>query len=177
MSLVMQLDFRPISKDQIPAFERFRDAFIPGEHDMYPPGSMFAIARTDPQAYVELIESFGPGKERPPGIVATETFWVYAGDEIAGEVHVRHHVQGRLWHEGGHVGYSVQPKFRRRGVATSMLRFACDRLRDLGEYDALLTCWEENAASAAVIEKCGGVRIPNSICGGRDARRYLIRLV
>ena len=117
------------------------------------------------------------GRGLPERWVTSDAYWAFAGEEMAGEVHVRHYVRGTLWRVGGHVGYSVQPKFRGQGVATAMLHHACDRLRELGEVDALLTCWDENVASARVIEKCGGERLPNAIDAGHKARRYLIPLV
>lgn len=173
----MNLAFNRPALDLAPAFEKFLNAFEPDDQDMWPAGLIFGLARTDVPGYIRLLDGATRGEGLPEGFVPSDTYWTFAGDEMAGEVHVRHFVRGRLWRIGGHVGYSVQPKFRRRGVATAMLQFACDRLRDLGEMDALITCWDENVASARVIEKCGGVRIPDAVDQGRVARRYLIPLV
>ena len=172
----MHLDFRRPSAALIPAFESFLNAFNPDDQNMWTADSIFGTARTDVRAYVDFLERAAEGRGLPAGWVPSDTYWAFAGDEMAGEVHVRHSVRGTLWRVGGHVGYSVQPKFRGQGVATAMLRYACERLRELGEVDALLTCWDENVASARVIEKCGGVRIPDAIDAGHKARRYLIPL-
>ncbi len=144
---------------------------------MWPADSIFGLARTDMPKYLEFLDGASKGRGLPERWVTSDTYWVFAGDEMAGEIHVRHYVRGMLWRTGGHIGYSVQPKFRRRGVATAMLRYACQRLRELGEADALLTCWDDNAASAGVIEKCGGVRIADAVHPGRNMRRYLIPLI
>ncbi|WP_237565966.1 GNAT family N-acetyltransferase [Ornithinimicrobium cerasi] len=54
-------------------------------------------------------------------------------------------------------GYAVGPRFRRRGYATEMLRQSVARLSELGVRRVLVTCDDDNPASAAVIERCGGV--------------------
>lgn len=172
----MKLTFKRPSPDLAPAFEAFLNAFGPSDQNMWPAGTIFGLARTDLRAYIDFLDRATRAEGLPDGWVASDTYWAFAGDEMAGEVHVRHSVRGRLWRVGGHVGYSVQPKFRGQGVATAMLRFACDRLRELDEPDALLTCWDDNLASAAVIEKCGGARMPDAVVDGRAARRYLIPL-
>ena len=171
------MEFRRPSAALVPAFEKFLNAFNPDDHDMWPADTIFGLARTDMPAYLDFLERATEARGLPPGWVPSDAYWVFTSDEMAGEIHVRHFVRGMLWRTGGHVGYSVQPKFRRQGVASTMLRYACDRLRALGEADALLTCWDDNTASAAVIEKCGGVRIADAVHPGRNMRRYLIPLV
>jgi predicted acetyltransferase len=173
----VQLDFRRPSPQLAPAFKKFLNAFLVGDHNMWPVDGIFGLARTDLPAYIEFLQLSAEGRALPSHFVPSDTYWVFAGDEMAGEVHVRHFVRGTLWRVGGHVGYSVQPKFRRQGVASAMLRHACSRLRELGEVDALITCWDENTASAGVIEKCRGIRIADAVEDGHLARRYLIPLV
>lgn len=173
----MKLEFRRPSLELAPAFKKFLSAFRADDHNMWPIDGIFGLARTNLPAYIEFLQLASEGRSLPERWVSSDTYWVFAGDEMAGEVHVRHYVRGTLWRVGGHVGYSVQPKFRRQGIATAMLRHACDRLRELGEVDALITCWDENTASAGVIEKCGGVRIADAVDDGHIARRYLIPLV
>jgi predicted acetyltransferase len=58
---------------------------------------------------------------------------------------------------GGHVGYEVRPTARRQGHATRMLREVLPHVRALGIESALLTCDEDNVASARVIVAAGGV--------------------
>ena len=174
---IVHLDFRRPSTALAPAFEKFLSVFLAEDHDMWPVDCVFGLARTNLPAYIEFLQLASEGRGLPDRWVSSDTYWAFAGDEMAGEVHVRRSVRGALWRVGGHVGYSVQPKFRRQGVATAMLQHACNRLRELGEVDALITCWDENAASAGVIEKCGGVRIVDAVDAGHKARRYLISLV
>jgi len=128
----MELDFRRPSPSLAPAFQNFLNAFLPTDHDMWPEDSIFGLARTNMPAYLEFLDGASEGRGLPERWVTSDTYWVFAGDEIAGEIHVRHYVRGMLWRTGGHVGYAVQPKFRRQGVAVVMLRHACKRLGELG---------------------------------------------
>ena len=82
-------------------------------------------------------------------------FWV-VGDELAGVINVRHHLTPHLEEIGGHIGYSVAPSWRCKGVATKMLRGALERCEQLGISHVLLTCNADNLASWRVIERCGG---------------------
>ncbi|HUY42071.1 MAG TPA: GNAT family N-acetyltransferase [Candidatus Dormibacteraeota bacterium] len=168
----MKLDFRVPSVELVPEYRAFVASFLPTDVDMW--SRTHALARSDPAAYVEQAQRFARGEMEP--LVKSDTYWVFNGNEMAAELWIRHHLRGMLLRHGGHVGYAVQPAFRGKGVATAMLRFALERLRTLGEVEALVTCDDDNPASARVIEKCGGVRIHDSERDGRPHRRYLIPL-
>jgi predicted acetyltransferase len=59
---------------------------------------------------------------------------------------------------GGHVGYGVAPPQRRKGYATEILRQSLIViLRAEGVERVLVTCGDDNVASARTIEKNGGV--------------------
>ena len=116
------------------------------------------------------------GRDLPAGRVRAD-FLVAEVDGIpVGRVSVRHELTPFLREVGGHVGYAVAPPFRRRGHATEILRQSVQRLRGLGVDRVLVTCDDTNAASAATIERCGGVledvRVPAD--GGVPKRRYWI---
>lgn len=81
-------------------------------------------------------------------------------DIIVGRTSIRHQLNDRLLAFGGHIGYGVLPPFRRRGVATEMLRQSLTIARAFGVERVLLTCHDDNVASIAVIERCGGLLDP-----------------
>lgn len=98
-----------------------------------------------------------PGSARPTGHVPQSTWWLVEGEEYLGRISVRHELTRWLRELGGHIGYEVRPSARRRGHATTMLRAVLPHAHALGIDPALLTCDEDNVASAKVIEAAGGV--------------------
>ncbi|MFJ4905083.1 GNAT family N-acetyltransferase [Streptomyces sp. NPDC093249] len=85
-------------------------------------------------------------------------------------------LDGFLLEASGHIGYSVRPSARRRGVATRALAALLPRARALGLDRTLLTCEEDNTGSARTIERNGGVLedVRSGAYGTR--RRYRIDL-
>jgi predicted acetyltransferase len=76
--------------------------------------------------------------------------------EFVGSVSLRHELNAFLFEEGGHIGYSVRPSKRRQGIATRALDLTLDVARGIGLDQVLVTCDDDNAASARTIEACGG---------------------
>jgi predicted acetyltransferase len=75
---------------------------------------------------------------------------------LVGRVSIRHELNDYLARVGGHIGYGVRPRHRRRGFATEILRQALVVARAEGVEPVLVTCDEDNLASATVIERVGG---------------------
>lgn len=117
------------------------------------------------------------GIDLPEGRVPADFLLAEVDGVVVGRVSVRHRLTPFLHDVGGHVGYAVGRRFRRRGYATEMLRQSVARLRALGVADVLVTCDDDNAGSAAVIEACGGVLedVRHRGPGVPGKRRYWIR--
>ncbi len=97
------------------------------------------------------------------------------GSDLVGRVSIRHQLNDHLAAVGGHIGYAVRPGHRGRGYATAILRQALVIARAEGVEEVLVTCQESNAASAAVITRCGGVLEDVHVAAdGRRTRRYWI---
>ena len=89
--------------------------------------------------------------------VPSTHFWITDGEDLVGYLHLRHELNDFLLEEGGHIGYSVRPSRRREGHATRALALGVRRAAELGVERVLVTCDDDNAASARTIERCGGV--------------------
>jgi predicted acetyltransferase len=97
---------------------------------------------------------------RPTGHVPCTFLWIVDDaepDTYLGSLAIRHRLTPFLLEVGGHIGYSVRPSARRRGVATAALREALPLARALGIDPALVTCDDDNTGSRRVIEANGGV--------------------
>ena len=124
-------------------------------------------------AFAEAMDRLADGEvARGLGMVPDTKRWIVEGDRLLGFLSVRHELNAWLLEQGGHIGYSVRPSDRRRGHATYACRWGLDLLRSLGVDRALITCDDDNAASAATILRNGGVL--EDVRG--DKRRYWVDL-
>lgn len=109
-------------------------------------------------------------------VPATLYFLVDEHGHALGAIHLRHRLNEKLLLHGGHIGYGVRPGARGRHLAGTMLRMllASAQVRALGR--VLLTCDDDNIASARTIEQCGGVLENKVDDDGTLERRYWIEL-
>jgi len=116
------------------------------------------------------------GRNLPPGFVAESHFWLVQGDVIVGNSRLRHVLNPKLDHEGGHVGYDIRPSCRRRGFGTVLLRLTLERAAALGIVRARLTCDSHNVGSIRIIESNGGVLDGEGIShySGKPIRQFWV---
>jgi predicted acetyltransferase len=126
--------------------------------------------------YLELLEGLRNGAHIPDGLVHSDFLLAEVQREIVGRVSIRFELNGALAQKGGHVGYGVRPAFRRRGMATEILRQSLTLLHGHDVSPVLVVCDDDNIASATVIERCGGVleSVHTPSDGGAPYRRYWI---
>ena len=98
-----------------------------------------------------------PDAPRPENYVPSTVRWMADGDEYLGQISVRHELTELLLTWGGHIGYSVRPSARRRGIATAALRMILPTCAELGIDPVLVTCDPDNVGSRRAIERNGGV--------------------
>ncbi|MFW0771721.1 GNAT family N-acetyltransferase [Paenarthrobacter nitroguajacolicus] len=138
---------------------------------------------TSPEGFADWVGKLLGAESAPEsdGIVPCTYLWITEGSRYVGAIAFRHHLTPALLNSGGHIGYGIRPSDRRRGAASWALRELLASLAAEGDAgrvlpdQVLLTCADDNAASAKTIERCGGlledVRADED---GRTFRRYWI---
>ena len=115
----------------------------------------------DPQVFQDWVQRLlaaEAGVGMPDGWVPASSRWVVRDGEIVGVTSLRHELNDHLLKvEGGHIGYAVAPDARGQGVAGQALRLTLAEAARMGINPVLVTCAEDNTASARVIERAGGV--------------------
>ena len=148
----MELRLRPLRVSDEAEFCAAHEAMA---EDNYEFGLWFEPG-DDWRAYVDEMRRQRRGKSTVARVPST--FLVATVDStIVGRTSIRHELNDFLKQVGGHIGYCVLKPYRRRGYATEILRQSLIIARAEGVEKALVTCDDDNLASAAVIERCGGV--------------------
>lgn len=153
-------------------------AFRSAHEEMLPEGFYFGI-RFDQEApwsnYLTMLDDHQCGVNLPENFVPSTFLVADVAGEIVGRTSIRHALNDFLAREAGHIGYGVLPARRRRGYATEILRQSLIIARAIGIDRVLVTCDDDNAGSATVIESCGG-RMDSVVRGtdGTPKRRYWI---
>lgn len=127
---------------------------------------------------LELLRKEKAGIDLAPGRVAHTMLYGFIDGEIIGRVSVRHCLNEYLRKRGGHIGYAVAKRFRRKGHATEMVRQALEYCRTLGIERVMVTCALDNTPSWKIIEHFGG-KVEDEVWDEEDKemiRRYWIEL-
>ena len=116
----------------------------------------YALALADFDTYVRKLEARRRGEDLPEGWVPGAELWLEHDGYILGCGRIRFALTPALENEGGHIGYDIRPSVRGRGHATALLGLLLVEARAFGVERVRITCDEDNAASAKVIERNGG---------------------
>ncbi|MFF5084834.1 GNAT family N-acetyltransferase [Actinoplanes sp. NPDC000266] len=120
--------------------------------------------------------------EEDPAVPAAEGWvhcsyrWVVEDGRYLGAIALRHTLNDQLLNYGGHIGYSVRPSARRRGLARWALSEMLGESRKLGLDRVLVTCDPANEPSARTIESNGGILEDIRTTEGKTVKRYWITL-
>lgn len=127
---------------------------------------------------LQILAREAAGINLAPGRVQHTMLYCFLEEKIIGRVSVRHELNDNLRKRGGHLGYSVAPRFRQQGFAGEMVRGALAYCRQLGLQSILVTCGDNKTPSWKLIERNGG-KLENLIWDEEDKetiRRYWIEL-
>ena len=109
-------------------------------------------------------------------VPSTLYYMINDNRKIIGAIHFRQQLNDRLIQNGGNVGYGIRPSERRKGYATIMLYKLLKMLKNQKNEKVLITCDEDNIASAITIEKANGKLQDKVSFQGVMTRRYWIYL-
>lgn len=139
-----------------------RDEWQSGAHQ---DGAGLRLAGDDdldsPEGFASWVERLRQQSDRSlpvgEGRVHATHWWIVDGETYLGAIDLRHYLNALLLEGGGHIGYSVRPSARRRGLATWALGAVLLKAPVLGLDRVLLTCDDGSVGSARTIEGNGGV--------------------
>lgn len=125
-------------------------------------------------------EDYRLGRNLPNNYVKATYLWLVNDTDFIGEVSIRHELTPSLLRFGGNIGYGIRYSYWNKGYGTLQLKLALEYAKNLGLEKVLITCNDDNFASARVIEKNGGIfidKVLNIIDGKtRITRRYYINI-
>ncbi len=128
--------------------------------------------------HIRILEEEFKGVNMREGRVPHTMLYGFLNGVTIGRCSVRHSLNDNLRIRGGHIGYAVAPRFRRRGFGSDLFRAGLAHLKGLGVGSAMMTCAFSNLASRKMIEGAGGVleREYFDEMEGVELRRYWIDL-
>lgn len=141
----------------------------------------YSFAWTDSMTYSEMLTILAKersGVDLAPGRVPHSMLYGFLNGEIIGRVSVRHTLNENLRKRGGHIGYAVAPRFRKKGYATELTRQALEYCKKLGIKEVMVTCSDDNVPSWKIIEHFNG-QLEDKVWDDEDKemiRRYWIKL-
>ena len=123
--------------------------------------------------WLKAIQLAEVGLGLPEGFVPYIQLVTFTADgQAVGFLNLRLQLNDYLLQEGGHIGYSIRPSARGKGLAKEQLRQGLQVAKSKNIKCALVTCDCDNAASRAVILANGGAL--EDIRAGKE--RYWIDL-
>ena len=102
----------------------------------------------------------------------------FDNNKLIGLLSIRYDLSESLTKKYGDIGYGVRPSERNKGYATTMLQYALSVCRERGKDKVILGCYKDNVASAATIQKNGGILMEenDNYNEGKISQYYLINL-
>ena len=144
-------------------------------------GVFAGTSSIESMAYKEWLERIHyerKGERLQKGRVPATTLLAIIDNTLVGFINIRHTLNAFLHEAGGHIGYMVHPRYRKRGIATKMLEKALNYCAmELQIKNVLITCDPDNTGSKNTIINNGGRyenTVHNAILG--TVERYWINL-
>ncbi len=109
-------------------------------------------------------------------------YWCINDGQYTGRIQLRQDeytnllVDERTRFMSGNVGYVVVPSYRRKGIASFMLKEIIQKAKEKGFKIVTIGCESDNFASIGVIEKAGGKYVDSFVDKSGTSNKYKIEL-
>lgn len=123
---------------------------------------------------ITQLNNFSLGKNLPPGAVPNTTFWLVDDNEIIGVTNLRHYLNKRIKHCGGHIGLGIRPSVRGKGLGKLLMQLSIEHLFNLGVKPIHIHCYKNNTSSAKAIKSNGGILSSEFTENNQVIQRYLV---
>ncbi|WP_342528260.1 GNAT family N-acetyltransferase [Chryseomicrobium sp. FSL W7-1435] len=166
------------TSEHIPAILVYKNLFLESLEVIH--GSSQLVLAETGEDWLEQIDRNRSRETVAPEYVPAEQYIALDDEtgEVIGMLNFRKSLNDYLYNYAGHIGYSVSPLRRRQGIGSEILRLALPEAETFGIDRVLITCTDDNLASAGVIEKNGGVLEDKRVDPGDGelTRRYWIEI-
>lgn len=145
-----------------------------GDEERYP--FPLDFDHSDFSALLRRLDDFEQGRNLPNGFVPSSTYWLIECGELVGVSNLRHLLNERIKNAGGHIGLSIRPMARGRGLGQRLLALTIMEARSKGLGELHIHCHKHNMASARMIRANGGVLV-SELDDGTPAgtiQRYIV---
>ena len=147
-------------------------------YDEYVSRGIATYSFTDPSScdIFAKFERYRKERSLPPDRVGEDKYWLVDEEKkyFIGEIAIRHRLNETLAQRGGHIGYGVRYSEWNRGYGTQMLAMALEKAKEMCISPVLITCNDDNHASARVMEK-NGFTLGDIITVSCDGEKLLTR--
>lgn len=120
------------------------------------------------------LKKFQEGTDLSDEFVPATTYWLVDGKELLGVSNLRHYLNDRIRHSGGHIGLGIRPSQRGKGLGKLLLKLTIEKAAQLGIQQIHIHCDKDNEASARMIRTNGGKLESEIEDEGEIIQRYVV---
>jgi GrpB-like predicted nucleotidyltransferase (UPF0157 family)/RimJ/RimL family protein N-acetyltransferase len=132
------------------------DKYCAAKHEFVTTHEKKALAWNKSKA-VKLIEAENTVKQFDHGLIQSKLFQIVRVDDglTVGGISLRYTDNEYLTNYRGHIGFTIEEPYRRRGYATAAIKLVLQEAQQLGMKKIVITCRHDNIASELTIRKAG----------------------
>ncbi|MEH6452242.1 MAG: GNAT family N-acetyltransferase [Psychromonas sp.] len=129
----------------------------------------------DFNALLIRLDEYENGINLPEENVPSTTLWMVEGQELIGVTNIRHCLNSRIEHCGGHIGLGIRPSCRGQKLGQLLMKSSIEKLREMGTQHVHIHCYKANSASAYTIINNGGELESELALGEETVQRYVVK--